>query len=100
MELIANKLIALVYLTEELQEDAPALEAYCNKVVPQEIEFKFDDAILNGPGAGMPLGILTSNAPVVVAKDGGQTANTVTSSNILNMWKRLYEIGRASCRER
>jgi HK97 family phage major capsid protein len=90
MELIANKLIALVYLTEELQEDAPALEAYCNKVVPQEIEFKFDDAILNGPGAGMPLGILTSNAPVVVAKDGGQTANTVTSSNILNMWKRLY----------
>jgi HK97 family phage major capsid protein len=55
-----------------------------------EFAFKIDDAVINGPGAGAPLGILTSNAAVVQAKDAGQAANTVSTTNILNMWSRLF----------
>jgi HK97 family phage major capsid protein len=91
MELIANKLTALVYLTEELSEDAPALAAYCNRIVPQEVQFKFDDAVLNGPGAGMPLGILTSLAPFAVTRD---SAGLVKTDDVLSMWQHCWGASR------
>jgi HK97 family phage major capsid protein len=52
VQLVANKLIGLVYATEELLEDSAAFESYIDAVVPQELAFKADDAILNGLGAG------------------------------------------------
>lgn len=90
MQLTANKLIALVYATEEQLEDGTALAAYINQAVPDELSFKMDDAAFNGPGDGMPLGVLFSNAAYVQAKDAGQAAKTVSSANILNMWSHLY----------
>ena len=48
---------------------SPALEAYIQKAFPDEFSFKVDDAILNGSGAGMPLGILNSGAVLSIAKE-------------------------------
>jgi HK97 family phage major capsid protein len=90
LQLTANKLTGLCYATEELLEDASALQTYVSTVFPQEFAFKIDDAVLNGPGAGAPLGILTSAAAVVQAKDSGQATLTVSTTNILNMWSRLF----------
>lgn len=90
----ANKVIALVPVTDELLEDAPALDRYLKRKAPAKILFKVNHAILQGTGAGQPLGILNSGALVSVAKKTGQAADTVEFENINSMWSRLY----APCR--
>ncbi len=89
-----NKLTALIPVTEELMEDASALTSYIATKTPQKFDFKLQDAILNGTGAGQPTGILASNALVTVAKESGQAADTIVFANIVNMWARMY----APCR--
>lgn len=95
--LTVDSLTATVQVTQELLDDASgiALEQYLNLVVPQELSFKIGDSIVNGDGATKPLGILQSPAKVSQAKESGQSAATIVSANILNMWSRLH----ASCRE-
>lgn len=88
VQLVANKLIGLIYGTEELLEDTTAFESYIDKVVPQEFAFKVDDAIINGLGAGMPLGVLNSTATIQQAIVGGETS--ISSADILAMWSRLF----------
>jgi HK97 family phage major capsid protein len=89
MTLVAHKLTALIYATDELLDDGPAFRSYCDSVVPQELSFRMEDNIFNGPGAGAPLGFMKSGALVSIAKDNNQTAATVTSGNIFGMWKRM-----------
>lgn len=90
MELIAKKLIALTYATEEQLADGPAFAAYVDKVVPLELAFKVDDAIYNGSGAGMPLGFMNSGALLTVARDAGDTGAVISAKDIFHMWKRRF----------
>lgn len=83
-----EKLAALLYLTEELQQDSSLMDSWINEEVPKELMFVLEDAIINGDGVAKPLGILQSAALVTVAKETGQLANTVTAQNITKMWSR------------
>lgn len=84
-----KKVCVLVYLTQELMEDAgPAIEAYVNRKASEEFNFLIGDALLNGSGANMPLGILNSPALLAIAKEDGQLADTIIAENIDNMWAR------------
>jgi HK97 family phage major capsid protein len=85
-----EKLMALCYMTDELMEDASALEAVVRSAFTSEMAFKLDDAILSGTGAGMPLGILKSPCLVTVPKEDKQAAATVTFANVQNMWARCW----------
>ena len=85
-----QKLVALCYVTDELLEDSVALEGYVNQWFPMEMGFKLDDAIINGDGAGKPLGILNAPGRVTVAKETGQIAATIVTNNILKMWRRMW----------
>ncbi len=85
-----KKLIGLVYLTDELMADAVALEGYVQQGFAEEFGFQLDDKIVNGTGAGVPQGILTSPGRVSVAKETGQAAATVVASNIEKMYARLF----------
>lgn len=89
IELKPNKLMALAYLTDELMEDAPALESFVRQAFAGEFGFLIDDAIINGSGAGQPLGILNSKSLVSVAKETGQKAATIQAENIIKMYARL-----------
>lgn len=86
LELKLNKLIGLMYVTDELLQDAVALQGYVNDWFPQEFGFKLDDAIMNGVGNGIPLGILKSPALVTVAAEGGQTPQTILAKNLEKMY--------------
>jgi len=90
MELNLQKLIGLCYATDELLQDASALGAFISMAFSEEFGFKVDDAIINGTGAGQPLGIMTGGGLVTVAKETGQLANTVVYENIVKMWARLW----------
>jgi len=80
-----NKLAALVKATDELLEDAPALESYIKSRAPSAIMHKINDAIVNGDGSGKPFGILNSGFKVSVAKESAQTADTIVYKNIVKM---------------
>jgi HK97 family phage major capsid protein len=90
-ELVAHKLIALVYATEELLADTAMLESYIDEVVPQEFGFLLDNAIFQGSGAGQPLGILNAPSTLVqsYASGEGTSGTPPSSTDILNMWSRL-----------
>jgi len=90
MELIVHKLTALIYGTDELVEDAPAWTSYCNNVVPQELLFKLEDAIYNGPGAGMPLGFMNSAALITVTKYNSESGKIISANDVFNMWAQRW----------
>lgn len=90
INLTLNKLIGLCYATDELLQDASALEGFIRKAFASEFGFKRDDAIVNGTGAGQPLGILQAGCTVSVAKETGQTLKTITAENIVNMYSRIF----------
>lgn len=89
IELRLNKVGALVYATEELLQDSTALEAEINANVPAELRFKVEDAIVNGSGAGKPLGFTQVSAYLSITKETSQTADTVVAENVVKMWGRM-----------
>jgi HK97 family phage major capsid protein len=95
-ELKLKKLMALYYATDEILEDAQALEAEAGDAFREEFAWLIDNAILRGPGGGQPLGILKSGALVTVAKESGQTAATVLPENLVKMWSRMWAKSRGN----
>lgn len=85
----AHKLHVLVPVSEELLEDAPAMDSYLRRKAPEKIDFKISDAIVRGTGAGQPLGFLNSPALVTQAAEGSQTADTINQANISKMFSRM-----------
>ena len=91
-----NKLMALVPMTEELLEDAAGMESWLRLKAPAKMRSKVNTAIVDGTGAGQPLGLLNSPSAISIAKESGQAADTVVFNNISNMWARLYAPFRAN----
>ena len=85
-----QKLICLMYATDELLQDSVQLESYVNLWFPEEFGFMNDAAIIAGDGQGKPLGILNSPALYTVSKETGQIAATIVTQNIIKMWQSLY----------
>lgn len=90
IELNLRKLIGLCYATDELMMDAAALEGIIRSGFASEFGFLVDDAIINGTGAGQPLGILNSGCLVSVSKETGQKAATVVAENVIKMYSRIF----------
>ena len=90
MALSLNKLLAIMYATEELLEDAVALQGIAEDAFAEEINFKVEDAVFRGSGAGQPLGFLNAGALVTVAEESGQTPATVNETNIVKMYARMW----------
>jgi HK97 family phage major capsid protein len=91
-----HKIGALVPISEELAEDAPAIDAYLRRKAPAKIAFKINEAIIAGDGNAKPLGILNAPCTVSVAKESSQLAATIVGANINKMWNRLYGPNRAN----
>jgi len=90
IELNLHKLIGLCYATDELLADAAALEGFIRAAFPSEFGFQIDDAIINGTGAGCPLGILNAGCLVSQAKETGQKADTIVAENVIKMSSRIF----------
>lgn len=87
----AKKLTGLARVPNELWNDAPALSGWLMRSLPQGIGFTEDYAFITGDGATEPLGVqnAANTALITVTKETGQTASTVLTENILNMYSRL-----------
>jgi HK97 family phage major capsid protein len=84
-----SRLTALVPVTEELLEDAPAMSGYVTSKAGEKMAFKVNDAIINGTGVGQPLGIMNAPCTVSVAKVTSQTAATFHADNAVAMMARM-----------
>jgi len=89
VSLRANKLAALLPVTDELLADAPSLTAYMSRRTAQKIDWKINDALVNGDGVMKPLGLLNCPCKVTQAAEGSQTADTINFQNIVKMWSRM-----------
>lgn len=93
-----HKLTGLVHVSDELLDDAPALEAWLIRKFSQTIAFVEDYDFLNGSGVNQALGVLNSGNPalITVPAVGGQGASTIIAENIIAMWARLWPDGQNS----
>ena len=76
----------LLYVTNRTLRDTVALTALIQRGYRDNFAFKLDAEIYEGSGAGQRLGFMKSPALVTVAKETGQTADTITKENILKMF--------------
>lgn len=100
MKLEPHKLGVLVFATDELLSNATALDTYIRRAAGEEIMWLVNDAIINGIGVGMPLGILHANAQatITVAKEGTQEADTFLLENVNKMYARMHARARVGAR--
>lgn len=93
MELNLNKLTALLFATDELLSDAPALEAWVMNNLPAELTFRVEDAIFNGTGVGQPAGIFSSQATIQCPGANSTSGGPPQTADILAMWARFWHPG-------
>jgi HK97 family phage major capsid protein len=94
VEFDLKKLISKMTVTDELLQDSTALTAIASQAFSEEVMFMTEDAIVEGSGAGQPLGWLNSPALVTIAKEAGQAAATIVKENIDKMWSRMWSRAR------
>jgi len=88
--LTPKKIIGLLKLTDELAMDSDALTSWATYAFSMELTFRLEDLIVNGTGAGQPLGVVNAPATVTVAKEAGQGSGTVINQNVTKMRSSLW----------
>lgn len=96
VELKLRKVGAYGVMTDELLSDAAALGGELEAAFADELIFQVEDKIINGSGANAPMGILNAPCLVSVAKETGQTAATINTTNISKMWARMSSRSKAN----
>lgn len=94
LEIPVHKVRGMVNLTDELLEDAPAIQNMLTIGFAEALLYALNNVIVNGDGVAQPLGIMNSASKVEVAKKAAQAADTIVADNITAMWARLHQ----SCR--
>lgn len=90
MTLNAKKLTGLLRFSAELAQDIPGGEGQLINICGKGLAWYRDRAFLKGTGAGEPLGILNAACTISVAKESGQTADTIVYENLTKMVSRLH----------
>ena len=92
IELSLHKLIGVVYCTDELVQDAAALEKAMVTAFVNEFCWKLEYSALFGTGAGQPLGVFNpaNVSAIVVAKQSGQATGTIVYQNVVNMLASMW----------
>jgi HK97 family phage major capsid protein len=82
-----KKVAAVSYASDELLADTSALDSFLMRHMADELRFLVEDAVIEGSGAGQPLGILNSGALVSSTRTN---ANEVAAADIARMWARRW----------
>lgn len=90
MRIEPKKLTGLIYLSEEVDMNAPIIGQEVRRLFLNDFAFVKQDQVVEGTGAGTALGIMNADCKVSVTKESGQLADTLVTENILNMIKRFH----------
>lgn len=89
MKLDLDKMLGFAYATDELLEDAPFMSGLYERGFALAGDRLLTESVISGDGVGKPLGVLSSDALITVAKESGQAASSLLGANIVKMWSRL-----------
>lgn len=95
-QLYLEKLMALVPVSEEMVDDAPALNSYLQPLIAERMQWKYEDAFFHALGVGMPKGFMTSSGLITVTKTAGFTYTAgaaVSVQDVGNMMCRMTAAG-------
>jgi HK97 family phage major capsid protein len=95
IELAAKKGAIFVDASAELIEDGLEFDAQLEMAIRKSLGLGMDYYLLRGVGGGQPLGVLNSPGVISVAKETGQSADSLMFENISKMYARMYPAGRS-----
>src|SRR5207248_5113274 len=75
-------------------QDEKMMEQVTARYAAEELNFQVQNTVINGTGAGQPLGLLNSACTISVAAETGQPAASLQTENIVKMWGRLHSSSR------
>jgi len=85
-----HELVGLAYTSNQILEDSPiSLQPLLTGCFGDAFAWTMDNVLLNGTGAGQPMGILNAPCLVGITKETGQPADTIVFQNIVKMESRL-----------
>lgn len=84
-----QKLTGLFPASDEMMRNVTFLGQEVRQLFGEEFAFKCQNLSIRGSGAGEALGILTANCKISVAKETGQKAKTILTTNLSKMWARF-----------
>jgi HK97 family phage major capsid protein len=85
---VGRMTVATSASNEELR-DFPKLRAMFNKEAPRAMNKKHLNANLTGDGVAKPNAYLTGGHVIDIAKDAGQTADTISETNVIGQYARF-----------
>lgn len=83
-----EKMMALVFITDEALEDMPFMSGLLNNAMAEAANRLLEGSVIDGDGVGKPLGILNSKSLVTVSKESSQTEK-LKYANIARMYGRM-----------
>lgn len=86
-----EKLMGVAYSTYELDSDSFFISQLYNNAFTTAIQRELENVVINGVGAGKPIGFLKGAALVTVAKENGQAASTIVYENMVKMYIRALD---------
>ncbi|NVM21296.1 MAG: phage major capsid protein [Desulfobacterales bacterium] len=88
--LTLHELAGFAYTSNQILEDSPiSLEPLLTDCFSDAFAWTMDNVLLNGTGAGQPMGILVAPCLIGITKETGQAADTIVFENIVKMESRL-----------
>jgi len=85
-----HELAGLAYTSNQILEDSPiSLQPLLTACFSDAFAWTMDNVLLNGTGAGQPMGILVAPCLIGITKETGQAADTIVFENIVKMESRL-----------
>lgn len=91
IEMKADALMGLAYASDEILRMSPvSFAALINAGFESERISKLNEERLRGTGAGEFMGVFNSPCKIEVAKESGQTNDTIVGNNILKMRQRCW----------
>jgi HK97 family phage major capsid protein len=90
LELNPHRHTFLMYATNELIADAPALVATAQETFAKEAAFVIESDIIAGSGTNGCFGLLNANCLIEVTPESGQAAATLRPENLTKMMGRLW----------
>lgn len=91
--------MVLCNLTGDLiQDSVVSIEPLIRSMMSSALGLALDDVYINGTGVGQPIGLINAACKITASKETDQTAATITTENIIDMYKRLSKSAKADAR--
>jgi HK97 family phage major capsid protein len=84
-----SSIFVAIITSSELAGDAPLLSSYLKEALKSEFGFRLDQSVITGNGVGVPLGIVSAPATVIIPRQQSQASKSIVAENIQNMWARM-----------